>query len=106
MSRKFNVTGLCLPELHYMADIKKRLEKINDLVDQGEYLTINRARQFGKTTTLWSLKSKLSEKYYVFLISFEGMTRDVFRSETAFCKRFYSLLSSVFKYEKSEGIPC
>lgn len=105
MSRKFNVTGLCLPELHYMADIKDRLEKIKDLVDQGEYLTINRARQFGKTTTLWSLKSRLSEQYCVFLISFEGMTRDVFRSETAFCKRFYSMLSSMFKYEDSEGIP-
>lgn len=105
MRRRFNTTGLCLPDIHYMVNIEERLEEIKAMVDEGEYLTINRARQFGKTTTLWRLKEKLREQYEVFLISFEGMTKEVFRSETAFCRRFYSLLANVFKYEKGSAIP-
>ena len=70
MRKKFNTTGLCLPDIHYMVNIDDRLEEIKAMVDEGEYLTINRARQFGKTTTLWRLKEKLLEQYEVFLISF------------------------------------
>ncbi len=105
MRKKFNTTGLCLPDIHYMVNIDDRLEEIKAMVDEGEYLTINRARQFGKTTTLWRLKEKLLEQYEVFLISFEGMTKEVFCSETVFCRRFYSLMSSMFKYEKNGTIP-
>lgn len=104
MQKRFNVTGLCLQQYHYMVDITKRLEEIKNLVDNGEYLAINKARQYGKTTTLWSLKEKLQRQYHVFLISFEGMTGEVFRSETSFCRRFYSLLANMLKYDKSGGI--
>ena len=48
--KRFNVTGACDPQLHYMVDIKDRLEEIKKLIDQGAYFTINRARQYGKTT--------------------------------------------------------
>ena len=52
MKRRFNITGLCIPEKHYMVDIKSRLEEIRVLIEEGAYFTINRARQYGKTTTL------------------------------------------------------
>ena len=51
MRKKFNITGSCNPERHYMVDSKKRFKAIKDLIDAGEYFTINRARQYGKTTT-------------------------------------------------------
>lgn len=105
MCKKFNTTGLCLPDIHYMVSIEENLEEIKSMVDDGEYFTMNRARQFGKTTTLWRLKEKLQKQYEVFLISFEGMTKEVFRNETAFCRRFYSLLFNRFRYEKSGTIP-
>ena len=44
MAKKFNVTGVCIPELHYMINLSSRLEKIKAMVDQGLYFTINRAR--------------------------------------------------------------
>lgn len=47
----FNVTGLCIPEKHYMVDISSKIKKILEMVDRGDYFTINRPRQFGKTTT-------------------------------------------------------
>ena len=48
MGKCFNVTGACDPQLHYMVDIKDRLAEIKELVDDGAYFTINRARQYGK----------------------------------------------------------
>lgn len=51
--RRFNTTGLCIPYKHYMVDIKDKLDRIKRLIDDGEYFVINRARQYGKTTTLF-----------------------------------------------------
>lgn len=81
MEKRFNVTGICIPEMHYMVDIESRLKEIRKLVDRGEYFTINRARQYGKTTTLACLKKTLSDTYAVISISFEGMGRDAFSDE-------------------------
>ncbi len=50
--REFNVTGVCVPHKHYMVDISGKIEQIMEMIDSGKYFTINRARQFGKTTTL------------------------------------------------------
>lgn len=73
MNKKFNTTGVCIPSLHYMADTTDIIDQIiNDYIEQGEYFTINRARQFGKTTTLDLLYHRLREKYIVIDISFEA----------------------------------
>ncbi len=73
MNKKFNTTGVCIPSLHYMADTTDIIDQIiNDYIEQGEYFTINRARQFGKTTTLELLYHRLREKYIVIDISFEA----------------------------------
>ena len=57
MNKRFNITGLCIPELHYMVDITERLEIIKDMIDKGGYFAINRGHQYGKTTTLNALES-------------------------------------------------
>ena len=71
--KKFNTTGICIPSLHYMVDTTDMIDQIIDgYIEQGEYFTINRARQFGKTTTLELLYQRLKEKYIVLDISFEA----------------------------------
>lgn len=55
MSKIFNTTVVCIPEKHYMVDISRRLEVMKTLVDTEQYFTINRRRQYGKTTTLMAL---------------------------------------------------
>ena len=55
IDKMFNVNANCQPDLHYMVDITERLQKIKEMVDAGQYFTINRARQYGKTTTLQAL---------------------------------------------------
>ena len=52
-----------------MVDISGKLEQIKAMVDYGDYFTINRARQYGKTTTLSLLKKELKDEYIVVSIS-------------------------------------
>lgn len=76
----FNVTATCVPARHYMVDISGKIDRIvTELIDKNYYFTINRARQYGKTTTLSRLSARLREDYYVIRISFEG-AEDLFVS--------------------------
>ena len=42
MTKKFNVNGVCRPELHYMVDLSSRLAVIRKMVEEGAYFTIIR----------------------------------------------------------------
>jgi len=90
--RRFNVTGVCVPGKHYMADISGKLAQIKEMVDYGDYFTINRARQYGKTTTLSLLKKMLKDEYIAASISFEGLGDESFKSSASFCRAFMSLI--------------
>ena len=50
--KEFNTTAVCIPSKHYMVDLSERVKEIKRLVDDGKYFIINRARQYGKTTTI------------------------------------------------------
>ena len=103
--KKFNITGLCIPEKHYVVDTSKKIEKTVSLIDAGEYFTINRARQYGKTTTLYLLQKRLQEKYCVLDISFEGIGDTPFRSQEDFCHTFINLIEAeLVRFEKNEAI--
>lgn len=70
-TRSFNTTGICSPEKHYMVNLDHRLAEVKILVDDGKYFTINRARQFGKTTTLQALGDYLNNDYFVVSMDFQ-----------------------------------
>ena len=80
MKKRFNITGKCIPSQHYMADVSKQLAQTLDMVEIGEYFIINRPRQYGKTTTLFSLADKLCTQgdYIIFTMSFGGIGDLVF----------------------------
>lgn len=88
MGRRFNIAGTCIPEKHYMADITDKIEEMICLIEQDDYFTIHRARQYGKTTALLMLWRRLKEQYIVINLSFEGMGSEAFRTEDAFVRRF------------------
>ena len=67
--KKFNTAAVCVPSKHYMVDVTDRVESISKMIDDGNYFTINRARQFGKTTTIAALQHKLAADYEVISIS-------------------------------------
>ena len=88
MSRTFNITADCKPSIHYMVDITDRLEQIKKMIDAGQYFTINRARQYGKTTTLRALAKYLVQNYIVVSLDFQLMSHKDFAEEGAFVKAF------------------
>ena len=88
MRKEFNVTGSCNPQWHYMVNTEKRFKAVEDLIEKGKYFTINRARQYGKTTMLQMIRRKLSDKYLVIKTSFEGIGDEPFRNEESFAKMF------------------
>lgn len=90
MRKRFNDTGLCIPERHFMADTSSKLAQIMQMVEEGAYFTINRPRQYGKTTSVHSLFLALNrtEDYLAIQLSFEGIGDAVFENEAVFCREF------------------
>lgn len=88
MSKIFHVDGCCDPDLHYMVDISDRLHDIKVMVDAGQYFTINRARQFGKTTTLTALTDFLKATYDVIYLDFQTISYADFEREQNFVAAF------------------
>ena len=102
--RKFNVTGLCVPEEDCMVDISDKIEQISRLIDDRSYFTINRARQYGKTTVLSALKRALKGKYTVASISFESLGSESFSSSETFCNEFMQLMKTALCFtSKQDG---
>lgn len=89
--KEFNTTAVCIPSKHYMVDLSERVKEISKLVDAGKYFTINRARQYGKTTTLTALRQSLEDEYVVLSLSFERITKANFLTEQSFVKAFCRL---------------
>ncbi len=92
MSKVFNVIGLCIPEKHYMVNLDSRLKQIKKMVDEGCYFTINRARQYGKTTTLTMLENYLQSEYCVISLDFQRLGYASFETEQIFVEAFVSEL--------------
>ena len=88
MGRTFNTDGCCERELNYMVDLSGRLAEIKAMVDGEKYFTINRARQYGKTTLLNALADELKEEYDVLSLDFQGISYADFESEQSFVAAF------------------
>jgi hypothetical protein len=94
MQKRFNITGICLPDQHYMADTSKKFARAMAMIDCGSYFAINRPRQYGKTTMLFALRQALqaNAEFVVFRMSFEGVGDQVFQDEALFCDMFLDLM--------------
>lgn len=86
--KKFNVTGTCIPEKNYMVDVSGKIQQIIQMIEDDEYFTINRARQYGKTTTLSLVHQRLKERYLVLRLSFEGVGSQTFGDDESFVRFF------------------
>jgi len=76
-----------------MVDIETKLAQIKKLIDDEAYFTINRGRQYGKTTTLSELEKYLIDEYIVISISFEGLGTASFANDEVFCRKFLENIS-------------
>ena len=88
----FNTTAVCIPSENYMVDISDKLRQIAELIEQKKYFTINRARQYGKTTTLMLLEERMSGEYDFIGIDFQDVTDAMFADESSFTKGLAQVL--------------
>jgi hypothetical protein len=85
-----------------MVDISERIRQIKSMVDDGDYFCINRARQYGKTTTLVELEKLLQMFYIVIDLDFQDLGEASFSDEynfsgafaTAFCEGYFEQMNS------------
>ena len=98
--KTFNTTAVCVPSKHYMVELSERVKEIKKLVDAGKYFTINRARQYGKTTTLTALRKILLDEYTVLSLDFQKISNAGFSSEEKFVQEFCRLIWSKRKANK------
>jgi len=86
MKKKFNISGPCTPNKHYMISPQSRCANIDVLIEEQEYFVLHAARQTGKTTFLIDLVNRLNEQ--------------------GNCYAIYCSLESVHKIDTPEkGIP-
>lgn len=86
--KRFNTTGICIPNKHYMVDISDRVAQIKVMVEEGDYFCINRGRQYGKTTTLAALRRALASEYTVANLDFQALSHADFQTEGTFASAF------------------
>lgn len=97
----FNVNADCKPKLHYMVNIDSKLIEIRKMVDRGDYFTINRARQYGKTTTLKALGRYLQKDYVVLCLDFQKLSQQDFQSEQLFVEALSEEISKKMAFQDS-----
>lgn len=100
--KTFNTTGQCIPKKHYMVCIDDKLAEIKKMVDEGNYFAINRARQYGKTTTLRILAEYLKKDYVVISFDFQKMSAAQFKDEGAFVVSFSERLLKVVNNRRNK----
>lgn len=105
MPKKFNTTGICYPTQHYMMDNSAKVKTIMALIEDGAYFTINRPRQYGKTTTLYFLATALEklEDYLPIELNFQGIGESWHQSDQAFAQMFVQELERALKFTQKEG---
>lgn len=104
LMRHFNTTGNCNPAMHYMVDISARLAAMKSMVDNGQYICLNRGRQYGKTTLLKGLAKMLRKEYAVFSLSFEDLADSAFVSAEKLCAVFLWMMRDAVANNEVEGL--
>ena len=87
-----------------MVNLDSRLAQIKKMVDKGQYFSINKGRQYGKTTILKALREYLKNDYVVISMDFQFVSTSEFATENSFVKAFARLLWSRYHREMPNEI--
>ena len=80
--KSINTTAVCIPADHYIVDLSERVREIREMIDEQKFFSINRGRQYGKTTTIAALETGLSSDYDVISIDFQDATDAQFQFQS------------------------
>ena len=97
MAKQFNTSVTCDPIRHYMVDTTAKMKVFERMIDDKKYFTINRARQFGKSTSLNWILHNMSQRYLVVPIDFENTSESNWLSEKSFYDFFCDNMIEFFE---------
>lgn len=106
MARTFNITGPCNADRHYMANVFKKLVGMERMIGAGDYFTINKPRQYGKTTIMHLLERRLSKtgEYLVLGISFEEIDAVTYEKQEWFIATFIEIINEQLEFLNEEEL--
>ncbi len=83
-----------------MGDISGKLEKIREMISAGDYFTINRPRQYGKTTVMYHMEQQLKKDkgYLVLNISFEDIDASIYKEHRLFIATILDILNEQLEF--------
>ena len=96
MAKAFNTAVTCDSKRHYMVDTANKMKVFERLINNGNYFTINRARQFGKSTSLKWIYNHLNGEYLVVSLSFEDTEESDWESPSTFYHFFCRYMAKAF----------
>ena len=85
-----------------MVDITDRLIKMKAMVDAGNYFTVTRGRQYGKTTTLTALAKYLKNEYVVLNLDFQNLDDGSFENGSIFTQALSQLMLDEYEFGGAE----
>jgi hypothetical protein len=85
-----------------MVDISEKIEMIFALVEGKKYFTINRGRQYGKTTTIGMLEKRMQGEYICASISFQYSDDKMFADEEGFSQGLLEKIRRALLFEHKE----
>ncbi|MGD2085823.1 MAG: AAA family ATPase [Candidatus Aminicenantes bacterium] len=100
MKRIFNITGTCIPTMHFMADVSGKVDQVMEMIARGDYFAVNRPRQYGKTTLVYLLEQRLlkDNDYLVLSISFEEIDSETYENQQLFIATFLEILNEQLEF--------
>ncbi len=106
MEKYFNTEGLIIPAEHFYVNIDDKIKQIFSMVEKGQYFTINKPRQYGKTTTLFLLENYLNQKtdYLCISISFESISSETWLYENRVSANIKSIIGLRTDYLNDDNL--
>ena len=106
MAKKFNTSVTCDPSRHYMVDVTAKMKVFEGLINDKCYFTINRARQFGKTSALKWILWNMSDRYLVIPASFEKYSEKDWVDDESFCRYFCKQIITACVKVEDKSVIC
>lgn len=97
---------MCIRDQHYMAEMPAKLERMMEMVLNGDYFTISRPRQYGKTTFIHLLQQQLQKNKDVLVLdlSFEGISSQTYENHQRFTRVFLDQVQRCLAFLKETGL--
>ena len=104
MRKKFNISGACFEQKHYMMDNTHKIKDVMALVEDGEYFVINRPRQYGKTTLILSLIDTLNkdDNYLPIQLDLQDIDEKEQTIDKSFSKAFMAIFAQLLTDQNPE----